>query len=84
MHTKNKYLLLRNVLIDVNSCSLVFQGSQGIRQWLINLCTSPIMIRKITPFVNNNQSFKRLDTEPTNQNSIKVSKVVKPPNKKML
>ena len=29
MHTKNKYLLLKNVLIDVNSCSLVFQGSKG-------------------------------------------------------
>ena len=43
------------------------------------------MINKITYFVNINWWLKRLDTqinEPTNQNSIKVPKIVKPTNKK--
>ena len=26
------------------------QGYKGIRQWLLNWCTSPMMIHKITPF----------------------------------
>ena len=42
---------------------------------------------KITPYVNNNQRLKRLETQlnkPTNQNSVKVPKVVKPKNKKTL
>ena len=42
------------------------------------------MIHKITPYVNDNQILKVLDTqlnEPTNQNSIKVTKVVQPTNK---
>ncbi len=46
-----------------------------------------MMIHKITPSVENNYGLKRLDTqlnEPTNQNSIKVPKVVKPTNKKIL
>ncbi len=30
------------------------QGSKGIRQWPIYLCTSPMMIHKITPSVNYN------------------------------
>ena len=54
-------------------------GSKGIRQWPINLFTSP-MINKITPFVDCNYCLKRLDTqlnEPTNQNLIKFPKVVK-------
>ena len=45
------------------------------------------MIHKIIPSLHYNQLFKRLDTQlnkPSNQNSIKVPKVVKPINKKML
>ena len=30
------------------------QGSKGIRQWQLNGCTSPIMIHKITPSVDQN------------------------------
>ena len=51
------------------------------------LCTSPMMIHKITPSVDYNKWFKRLDTQsnkPTNQNSIKVPKVVRLTNKKTL
>ena len=44
--------------------------------------TSLIMIHKITPSVDYNYWLKRLDT--TNQNSIKVLKVVEPTNKKTL
>ena len=44
--------------------------------------TSLIMIYKITPSVDYNYWLKRLDT--TNQNSIKVLKVVEPTNKKAL
>ena len=43
------------------------------------------MIHKITPSVDENWWLKRLDTEldgTTNQNSIKVLKIVKPTNKK--
>ena len=39
-------------------------------------------IPKITPSVDYNQGLKL--NEPTNQNSIKVTKVVKPTNKKRL
>ena len=42
---------------------------------------------EITTFVDNRQFFKRLDTQPnkpTNQNSFKVLKVIKPMNKKTL
>ena len=42
---------------------------------------------KKSPSVNYNYNFKRLHTqlnEPTNQNSIKVLKVVRPTNKKSL
>ena len=66
---------------------VIIQGSKGIRQWTINWCKSPIMIYKITPSVDNNKWLKRLDNqtnEPTNQNSIKVPKLVKPTNKKTL
>ena len=44
-----------------------------------------MMIHKITLSVDFNLWLKRLDTKlskPTNQNSIKVPKVVKPTNKK--
>ena len=48
----------------------------------------PMMIHRITPSVDyNGQWLKGLDTqlnEPTNNNSIKGPKVVKPKNKKML
>ena len=30
----------------------IIQGSKGIRHWPINLCTTPIMIHKITPYVD--------------------------------
>ena len=46
-----------------------------------------MMIHKVNPSVNYNYRIKRLDTqlnELTNQNSMKVTKVVKPMNKKML
>ena len=46
-----------------------------------------MMILKITPPVEYNKCLKRLDTkqnEPTNQNSLKVPKVVKPNNKKTI
>ena len=36
-----------------------------------------MIINKITPSVDYNSSFKSLDTQLTNQNSIKVAKVVK-------
>ena len=51
------------------------QGAKGIRQCLINLCTSPMIIHKITPSVDYDKWLKHLDNqlhEPTNQNSIKV------------
>ena len=43
------------------------------------------MIHKITPSVDYNQWFKRLDTqlnEPANQNSMEVPKIVMSTNKK--
>ena len=45
------------------------------------------MIYKNISYVDYNWRLQRLDTqlnEPTNQNSIKVPKVVEPTNKKML
>ena len=45
------------------------------------------MIHKITPYVGYSKWLKRLDTqlsEATNQNLLKVPKVVKATNKKML
>ena len=47
---------------------------------------SPNMLLKITPYVDDNQWLKPQDTElikPTNQNYIKVPKVVKLTNAKM-
>ena len=55
------------------------QGSKGISHWLINWCTFPMMIHKITPSLDYNLWFKCLDTQlnnPTNKNSVKVPKVV--------
>ena len=46
-----------------------------------------MMTQKIYPIVEKNYWLKRLDTqlnEPTNLNTVKVLKVVKPTNKKML
>ena len=46
-----------------------------------------MIIYKIKPSVDYNKRLKRLDTqinEPTNENLIKVPKVVKPTNKKIL
>ena len=48
------------------------------------LIISPIMMHKINPSVDYNDGLKRLDNqsnEPTNKNSIIVSKVVKPTDK---
>ena len=38
------------------------QESKGIRQCLINISTSPMIIHKITPSVDYNQWLKRLNT----------------------
>ena len=46
-----------------NHTTTSIQGFKGIRQWLINLCTSPIIIHKITPSVNYNKWLNHLDTE---------------------
>ena len=51
--------------------------------WLV----SPMMIHKITPSIEYNLWLKLLDNqlnEPTYQNSLKASKVVKPTNNKRL
>ena len=48
---------------------VIKQVSKGIRQWQINWCTFPMMIHKITPFVD--KWLKRSDTqlkEPTRKN----------------
>ena len=34
------------------SGSKVIQGFKGIRQWPINLCTSPMMLHKINPSID--------------------------------
>ena len=40
---------------EVNLKGMIFfQGSKGIRQMPINWCTSPIMIHKITLFIDYN------------------------------
>ena len=52
-----------------------------------NWYISPMITHKITPSVDYNKWLKRLNTQlnkPTNQNLIKVPKVVKPTNKNML
>ena len=52
--------------LETNSPSI--QGSKGIRQWPINICTSLIIIHKNNPYCR-----LRLDiqlNEPTNQNLI--------------
>ena len=70
-----------------HKCMRLNQESKGIRQWPINLCTSPMMIHKITPSLDYNWWFKHLDTqlnESTNQNSRKVAKFVRQTNKKTL
>ena len=59
---------------------VVCQGSKGIRQRPINLCTPPMMIYKITPSLNYNTQL----SESTNLNLIKVPKVAKPTNKNTL
>ncbi len=55
-----------------------------LRQRTINLCTSLLMIHYFTLSLFYNSWLKRLDTqliEPTNQNLVKVPKIVKPTNK---
>ena len=52
-----------------------------------NWCSLTMMIHKVTPSETYNKCMKRVDTEPyepTNQNSMKVLKVVKQTNKKTL
>ncbi len=47
----------------------------------------PMMMHKITSFLDYNQWLKRLDTQlnkPTKQNSMKVPKVIKKTNEKIL
>ena len=63
------------------------QKSKGIRQCTINLYTFPMMMHKSTPSLDYNYWLKRLDiklNETTNQNSMKVPKVVKLMNDKSL
>ena len=77
--------LKRQVQIDLQQIYTLNQGSKGIRQWPVNCCTSPIMKNKITPSVDYNEWLKHLYSrliKATNQNSLKVLKVVKPTNKK--
>ena len=40
--------------VKLNGKSIAVQGTKGIRQWLINLCTFQMMIYKITPFADYN------------------------------
>ena len=50
------------------------QGSKGIRQWVINLCTSPTMKTKIKSSVDLDYWLKRMGTQlndPINENSLK-------------
>ena len=42
-------------------------GDLKIRQWPINLCTSPMKIHQITPSEDYNQYLKRLDTQLNEQ-----------------
>ena len=56
---------------------IYIQGSTGIRQWLINWCTSLMIIHNSISFVDYNEWLKRL--EPINQNSIKVPKLLRQP-----
>ena len=61
------------------------QGSKGIRQWPIFDPQSPKIIHKTTPSVDDRFWLKCLDTQfnkTTNNNSIKVTKVVISTNKK--
>ena len=57
-------------------------------KWPTNWCTSPMMIHKITSKLCRLQlvveTFGHSTWWPTNQNSIKVAKVVKPTSKKKL
>ena len=67
--------------------SPICQGSKGTRQWSINWHAFRMIICKNNPSVDYNLWLKRLDTQlnqPTNENSIKVLKVVRPTNQKML
>ena len=56
---------------------IYIQGSTGIRQWLINWCTSLMIIHNSISFVDYNEWLKRL--EPIHQNSIKVPKLLRQP-----
>ena len=74
-------------MLDIQERWVDSEGSKGIRQWPINLCTFAMIIQKLTPFVDYNQWLKRLDiqlNEPINRNLIKVPKVIKPTNKKTI
>ena len=94
------YLNLRNGLKSITSLiyglwlhlhyfKYILSGSKGIRQRPVQLMHIPNHDHdhKITPSVDYNQWSKLLKTltdKPTNPNSIKVSKVVMPTNKKTL
>ena len=73
-------------ILNTSNYRVFKQEFKEIRQWPINLCTSPIIIHKIT-FLDYQSWLKHLYTKlnkPTNQNSIKVPKVLNPTNKKTL
>ena len=59
------------MIYKVTIPSYLNKGSKGIRQWLINKLTSPMIKHKITPFLDYNKWLKHLDTqlnEPTKEN----------------
>ena len=61
-------------------------GSKGIRQCPINWCTMYISNDETQnyPLCRLQLVVERLDTQPINQNTLKVSKVVNPANKKIM
>ena len=65
---------------------ITIQGLKGMRQWPINWWTFVMMIHKITPSVDYIKWLKGCHTScwQTNQNSLKVLKVVQPTNQKTL
>ena len=84
--TRKTILSLIFNFVRLYSFTVYYQGSKGKRQWLINWCTSSMMIHKINPFCRLKLVVKSLDTlwklnEPTNQNSLKSPKFVKPTKK---
>ena len=54
-HTDDMFQLGDDYQCDIQIIGrfiLLFQGFKGIRQWPINLCTSPVIIHEINPSVD--------------------------------